>query len=61
MAFRIVRDAEVLAAGMDRHVESVFRNVDAHALWPTPVVPEATPVVSVLVKGRREPIFGGRG
>jgi hypothetical protein len=32
MAFRIVRDAEALAAGMDRHVESVFRNVDAHAL-----------------------------
>ena len=32
MAFRIVRDAETLAAGMDRHVESVFRNVDADAL-----------------------------
>jgi hypothetical protein len=32
MAFRIVRDAEALAAGMDRHVESVFRNVDADAL-----------------------------
>jgi hypothetical protein len=32
MAFKIVRDAEVLAAGMDRHVESVFRNVDPDAL-----------------------------
>jgi hypothetical protein len=32
MAFRIVRDAEALAAGMDRRVESVFRNVDAHVL-----------------------------
>jgi hypothetical protein len=32
MAFRIVGDAEALAAGMDRHVESVFRNVDADAL-----------------------------
>jgi hypothetical protein len=32
MAFTIVRDAEALAAGMDRHVESVFRNVDADAL-----------------------------
>ena len=32
MAFRIVRDAEALAGGMDRHVESVFGNVDAHAL-----------------------------
>src|SRR5215813_2234935 len=32
MAFRIVRDAEALAAGVDRHVESVLRNVDADAL-----------------------------
>src|SRR5271163_973845 len=32
MAFRIVRDAKALAARMDRHVESVFRNVDADAL-----------------------------
>jgi hypothetical protein len=32
MAFRIVGDAEALAGGMDRHVESVFRNVDADAL-----------------------------
>jgi len=32
MAFRIVRDAEALAGGMDRHVESVFRNVDPDAL-----------------------------
>jgi hypothetical protein len=32
MAFRIVRDAEALAAWMDRHVESVFRTVDADAL-----------------------------
>jgi hypothetical protein len=29
MAFRIVRDVETLAAGMDRHVENAFRNVDA--------------------------------
>jgi hypothetical protein len=27
MALRIVRDAEALAAGMDRHVKSVLRNV----------------------------------
>ena len=32
MAFRIVRDAKALAARMDRHVESIFRNVDADAL-----------------------------
>jgi hypothetical protein len=32
MAFRIVGDAEALAAGMDRYVERVFRNVDADAL-----------------------------
>jgi hypothetical protein len=32
IAFKIVRDAEALAAGMDRHVESVFRNVDPDAL-----------------------------
>jgi hypothetical protein len=32
MAFRIIGDAEALAAGMDRHVESIFRNVDADAL-----------------------------
>jgi len=29
MAISIVRDAKALAARMDRHVESVFRNVDA--------------------------------
>jgi hypothetical protein len=32
MAFRIVGDAKALAGGMDRHLESVFRNVDADAL-----------------------------
>jgi hypothetical protein len=32
MAFRIVCDAKALTAGMDRYVESVFRNVDADAL-----------------------------
>jgi hypothetical protein len=32
MAFRIVRDAKALTARMDRHVESIFRNVDADAL-----------------------------
>jgi hypothetical protein len=32
MAFRIVRDAKALAARMDRHVESIFRNVDPDAL-----------------------------
>jgi hypothetical protein len=32
MALRVVRDTEAFAGGVDRDVESVFRNVDADAL-----------------------------
>ena len=35
MAFKIVRDAEALAAGMDPYVESVFRNIDPDVLCAT--------------------------